>query len=97
MVVIGARDIACTAGTRPAAVECLVHSCQHDWMLSHSKIVVRTPNRHLFFSRPRNGAWREEISLLCVPDRQSPVTDLPSPVHGVACKMPRHSSLTPCN
>src|SRR5712672_1113129 len=56
MVVVGARDIACTAGTRPAAVECLVHSCQHIWMLSHSKIVVRTPDRHLLF--PAGGMER---------------------------------------
>src|ERR1700741_3291456 len=49
MVVISARDVACTAGTRPAAIECLVHGRQHGWMLSHSKIVVRTPDRHLLF------------------------------------------------
>ena len=92
MVVISARDIACAAGTRPAAVECLMHSCQHDWMLSHSKIVVRTPDRHLLFPKAEWSIARGKSCLPCVPDRRRSCTDLPYAVHRVACRNTRHNS-----
>src|SRR5262249_29872993 len=47
MVVIGPRDVARTAGAGSATIECLVHGCQDERMLSHSKIVVGTPDRHV--------------------------------------------------
>src|SRR5262245_43572869 len=49
MVVISAGDIACAAGARPAAIERFMHGGQNEWMLSHSKVVVRAPDRHFLF------------------------------------------------
>src|SRR5215472_14854612 len=49
MIMIGPRDIACTAGAGSATVERLVHGCEDERMLSHSKIVVGTPDRHVLF------------------------------------------------
>jgi hypothetical protein len=46
VIVISAGNIAGTSGAGAAAVERLMHRREHCGMLTHSEIVVRTPNGH---------------------------------------------------
>ena len=47
MFVVGAGDIARTTRTCAAAIQCFMHGIQHIRVLTHAKIVIRTPHRYL--------------------------------------------------
>ena len=47
MFVVGAGDIARTTRTCAAAIQCFMHGIQHIRVLTHAKVVIRTPHRYL--------------------------------------------------
>ena len=60
VIVIGARNVACTARAGTAFFECSVHGVEDGAVLAHAEIVVGAPDGDLPISRPvmADGAWK---------------------------------------
>src|ERR1700746_557046 len=59
VIMICARDVAGSSGTRAAPLDRLVHRSQDLRMLAHTEIVVGTPNNHLTSMLPMMCGTRE--------------------------------------
>ena len=52
VIVIGACDIACPARAGTAAIERLMHCCEHRGMLAHAEVIIGAPHRYFAGAAP---------------------------------------------